>query len=56
MSTNRILKRIGGKLREDSSDIVEVELPEPVRALLRKLAGVDGLDKIAADYCRLERR
>ena len=47
MSTNRILKKIGGKLREDSRDIVEVELPEPVRALLRRLASIDGPDKIA---------
>jgi hypothetical protein len=38
MSNNRILRRIGGKLRDESRDIVDVELPEKIRVLLERLA------------------
>jgi len=55
MSTNRIIKRIGGKLREESRDIIEVELPECVRALLRKLASMDRSGKVATECATPER-
>ena len=38
MSESRTLKKIGGKLREESRDIVEATLPERLRALLDRLA------------------
>jgi hypothetical protein len=38
MGENRTLKKIGGKLREESRDIVEATLPERLRALLDRLA------------------
>lgn len=41
MTENEIFKRIGDKLRADSRDIVEARLPERLRALLERLAGVD---------------
>ena len=56
MSTKRILKRIGGKLREESRDIIEVELPECVRALLRKLASMDSSGKVATECTTPKKR
>jgi hypothetical protein len=41
ISENRMFRRIGGKLREDSRDIVEARLPERLRALLDRLAAVE---------------
>jgi hypothetical protein len=38
MGQNRTLKRIGGKIREDSRDIVEATLPDRLRTLLDLLA------------------
>lgn len=40
MGENRDLKRIGGKLREESRDIVEAKLPERLRVLLERLARI----------------
>ena len=56
MSTNNILKRIGGKLREDSRDIVDVELPETVRALLRRLSCQDTDSDTMATTGRMSER
>jgi hypothetical protein len=55
LSTNRIIKRIGGKMREESRDIIEVELPECVRALLRNLASMDRSGKVATECATPER-
>ena len=41
MGENRTLKKIGGKIREESRDIVEARLPERLRALLDRLACVE---------------
>jgi hypothetical protein len=41
MGANRTLKKIGGKLREESRDIVEAKLPERLQALLEHLACVE---------------
>ena len=41
MGENRTLKKIGGKIREESRDIVEARLPERLRALLDRLAYVE---------------
>ena len=41
MGENRTLKRIGGKLREESRDIVDARLPEKLRLLLDRLACTD---------------
>jgi hypothetical protein len=38
MSNNRILRRIGAKLRDESREIVEVDLPEKIQAVLERLA------------------
>ena len=38
MGESRTLKKIGGKLREESRDIVEATLPERLRTLLDRLA------------------
>ena len=43
MSQNSMLKKIGGKLREESRDIVEAQLPHQLRALLQRLACVEEL-------------
>ena len=56
MSTNRILKRIGGKLREESRDIVEIELPERVRALLRRLISMERSDQFSTKCGTPKRR
>jgi hypothetical protein len=44
MSNNRIIQRIGKKLRDQTSDIVQAGLPDPVRALLRQLASSDAAE------------
>ena len=41
MAENRTLKKIGGKIREESRDIVEARLPERLRALLDRLARIE---------------
>jgi hypothetical protein len=41
MADTRIFRRIGGKLRDESHDIVEARLPERLRALLDRLARVE---------------
>ena len=41
MAENRTLKKIGGKIREESRDIVEARLPERLRALVDRLAQVE---------------
>ena len=38
MGENRILKRIGGKLRDETRDIVDERLPAPLRDLVRRLS------------------
>jgi len=38
MGTNRTLKKIGGKLREESRGLVEAKLPERLRVLVDRLA------------------
>jgi len=42
MGESRTLKKIGGKLREESRDIVEATLPERLRTLLDRLACTEG--------------
>jgi hypothetical protein len=44
MSNNRTIQRIGKKLRDQTSDIVQAGLPDPVRALLRQLSAPDAAD------------
>lgn len=51
MTQNRIFKRIGGKFRADSRDIVEAKLPERLRALLDRLARVEVGDKLDNGHC-----
>ena len=41
MGANRTLKKIGGKLREESRGIVEAKLPERLRVLVDRLACVE---------------
>ena len=41
MGENRTLKKIGGKIREESRDIVEARLPERLRLLLDRLEYVE---------------
>lgn len=41
MGENRILKKIGGKLREESRALVEATLPEQLRVLMERLACVE---------------
>ncbi len=41
VSEHRTLKRIGGKLRDETRDIVEERLPERLRDLLERLTGTD---------------
>jgi hypothetical protein len=48
-TANRILKRIGGRLREESRDIVEATLPSQVRALLERLSCVKPGDDLRGD-------
>ena len=38
MGENRTLKKLGGRLREESRDIVEAQLPERLRKLVDRLA------------------
>lgn len=38
MGANRTLKKIGGKLREESRGIVEAKLPDRLRVLVDRLA------------------
>lgn len=38
MGENRILKRIGGKLRDETRDIVAERLPAPLRELVDRLS------------------
>ena len=48
MSTNHAIQRIGKKLRDQSSDIVQAGLPDQVRALLRQLHARDANDSSSA--------
>ena len=41
MGENRTLKKIGGKFREESRDLVEATLPERLRVLMERLACVE---------------
>jgi len=41
MGNNRTLKKIGGKLREESRGLVEAKLPERLRVLVDRLACLD---------------
>jgi hypothetical protein len=44
MSTNHAIRRIGKKLQDQSSDIVQAGLPDRVLALLRQLHARDAGD------------
>lgn len=44
MSNTRAIQRIGRKLRDQTSDIVQASLPDPVRALLRQLSTYDAAE------------
>lgn len=46
MGANRTLKRIGGKLREESRGIVEAKLPERLRVLVDRLVRVEERQKL----------
>jgi len=46
MGANRTLKKIGGKLREESRGIVEAKLPERLRVLVDRLACVEERQKL----------
>ena len=41
MGNNRTLKKIGGRLREESRGLVEAKLPERLRVLADLLASVE---------------
>jgi len=41
MGDNRTLKKIGGRLREESRGLVEAKLPERLRVLVDRLACLD---------------
>ncbi len=50
MGENRTLKKIGGKIREESRDIVEARLPERLRALLDRLECVERHRELGAGH------
>lgn len=56
MGDNRTLKKIGGRLREESRGLVEAKLPERLRVLADRLARLEKRRECEDSRVRRERR
>ena len=55
MGDNRTLKKIGGRLREESRGLVEAKLPERLRVLVDQLACLEKRGECKDSRVRSER-
>ena len=56
MGENRTLRKIGGRLREESRGLVEAKLPERLRVLVDRLACLETRREREDSRVRSERR
>ena len=55
MTANRTLKKIGSKLRDESRDIVDAKLRQPLRTLVKRLATAEKNHELDQPPCSRRR-